>query len=104
MSSRIGNIYISPKVLQKLSDKHGVSYDEICQCFENRTGKLLQDKRENHQSDPPTEWIISETNRGRSLKIVFVQRMADPASRIDIRTAYEPNVEEIRIYEKFGKL
>ncbi|WP_457664703.1 hypothetical protein [Thiolapillus sp.] len=60
---------ISPGVKEKLKKKHCVADDEITQC----TGRNLMDRREDHQTDPPTLWFISETDFGRLLKVVFIQ-------------------------------
>lgn len=95
-------IAITPKVLAKLEQKHGVTPKEVEQCFLNRTGGFLEDTREQHRTDPPTQWFIGETNKGRRLKVVFVRRQIEAGPQIDLRTAYVPNAEEIRIYEKFG--
>ena len=92
-------LIISTKVREKLAGKHPpVTQDEIVQCIANRTGKLLFDEREQHQSDPPTRWFISETDYGRKLKIAFL----NTAHGIVIRTAYDPNPDELRIYKKYG--
>ena len=91
-------IVISSKILQKLEDKHSVTDDEIDQCFSNRNGSYLSDTREDHKSDPPTLWFISETDYGRRLKVVFIFKNGD----VNLRTAYEPNKAEIRIYNKFA--
>jgi len=56
------------------------------------------DTREEHASDPPTLWFITETYWGRKLKVVFIQKGED----IHVRTAYEPNEAELRIYRKYG--
>jgi len=83
----------------KLQDKHAVTKDEIIQCFANRTtDRFLEDKRENHKTIPPTLWFVAETNHGRKLKVVFVQR---PDGCIDIKTAYIANPVELRIYAKY---
>jgi len=87
---------ISVKVLEKLASKHQVSRREVEQCFENRDGPLLMDTREDHRSDPPTLWFLSETNRGRLLKVVYIQR----GEEIHLRTCYEPNPVEIAIYQR----
>ena len=90
---------ISSKVQAKLaSKKPPVTQAEIEQCFANRTGTYLLDSREEHASDPPTQWFIAETYYGRKLKVVFIPRDDD----IVIRTAYDPNADEIRIYRKFA--
>lgn len=95
-------IYISEKVQEKLENKHGgISPDEIDQCFANRpeNAKFLKDRREQHRTDPPTLWFISETDRGIKYKIVFV---LDAQNDIYLKSAFIPNAEEIRIYEKYG--
>ncbi len=92
-------ISITPKVLQKLADKHQVSEKEIEECFANRTGGILYDTREQHQSDPPTLWFVAHTNKARLLKVCFVLRGATA----HIRTAYSANADELAIYRKKGK-
>ena len=92
-------LVISPKIKRKLLDRHRVSEIDITECFSNRSGKLLEDRRVSNRTDPPTLWFIAETDYGRQLKIVFVQ--VDNGD-IHIKTAYEPNPEEIRIYNKYS--
>lgn len=92
------NIKCSEAVLEKLKDKHNVSYVEIKQCFINIDGGFLEDRRDDHATRPITEWFIAETRKGRKLKICFVQ----VGTEIDIKTAFEPNAEEIRIYDKYA--
>ena len=89
-------IIISAKVREKLANKvPPVSQEEIEQCYADR-GLELFDTREQHQSDPPTRWFIAQTFFGRKLKIVYIRR----GENAHIRTAYEPNAEEIEIYRK----
>jgi len=86
-------------VLDKLAGKiPPVTEDEIHQCFANREGRFLLDQREEHQSEPATRWFIAETNFGRKLKIAFIPRLP----KVVIRTAYDANVDELRIYAKYG--
>jgi uncharacterized DUF497 family protein len=93
-------IDLSPKVAEKLANKKPpVTVEEIEQCFATRQGHYLEDQREEHASDPPTMWFIGETYFGRRLKVVFIAR----DSKVVIRTAYPPNEEEVRIYEKYGR-
>ena len=92
-------LVLSSKIRDKLSSKHGVKEDEIQQCFANRERGYLRDPREEHASDPPTLWFISETDYGRVLKVVFVPK----DGKIYIRTAFEPNDNEKRIYNKYSK-
>lgn len=89
------NINCSDAVLEKLREKHNVSYTEVKQCFINKDGGLLEDIRDDHKTSPATEWFVAETHKGRKLKVCFVQVGAE----IDVKTAYEPSDEEIRIYE-----
>lgn len=94
-------LYISHNVHQKLLQEHCLTNpeNEILEVFANRDGKFLIDTREEHASDPPTQWFIAETNRGIKLKVCFIHKDGD----IHIRTAYKANADEIRIYEKYGK-
>lgn len=91
-------IIISQKILEKLATKHNVTADEVSQCFANRNGSFLIDPRENHASDPQTQWFISETNYGRKLKVIFVPRGGD----VYLRSAFTPNESELSIYKKHG--
>lgn len=91
-------IIIPPAILAKLSQKHGVTEQEVHQCFSNITGKLLTDNREDHRTDPATLWFISPTNKGRLLKVCFV-----PNGDFYLRTSYPPNEVELAIYRKHGQ-
>jgi len=90
---------ISAKVKAKLQRKHNVTEDEISECFQSCEKSFLIDPREEHQTIPPTQWFISETDYGRLLKVVFIIR---EDGDIGIKTAFEPNAEEMRIYNKFA--
>lgn len=91
------SLILSTKVRDKLALKHHVTEDEIIQCFANRAGRFLYDTREEHRTTPPTRWFISETDFGRRLKVVFIQQ----SDGIEIKTAYEPNETEVRIYQPY---
>jgi hypothetical protein len=93
------SIRISLAIKDKLRNKHGVTEVEVAQCFENRCGVFLVDDREDHQTDPASLWFIAPTNKERSLKIVFM--FID--GNVHIKTAYEPNADEIAIYEELGQ-
>jgi len=80
---------VAGRIRQKLKEKHGVTPEEIEQCFFNRTGHFLEDTREEHRTHPPTQWFIAETDAGRRLKVVFVEDV--DADEIHIKTSYEPN-------------
>jgi uncharacterized DUF497 family protein len=94
-----GSIIISQKIRDKLLQKHDVAETEVKECFANRCGASLIDSREEHASDPPTQWLIAETNKGRLLKVVFICRDGN----IFLRSAFEPNQREIDIYEAYAK-
>ena len=92
-------IIISNKIREKLKEKHSVREEEVEECFANLVGDFLRDQREDHRSDPPTLWFIAETYMGRKLKVAFIPVDGD----FHVRTAYEPNDEEARIYRKYGE-
>lgn len=93
-------LVISPKIRAKLAAKTPPVADaEIEQCFANRKSIYLFDRRERHKTVPPTRWFVAETDYGRKLKIAFVPENGD----IFIRTAYDANDEEIRIYNKYSR-
>jgi len=94
------NVFISERVLDKLANRHRVTPEEIQQCFESREGRFLRDTREQHATSPPTLWFVGKTNRLRKLKVVFILRVTDGEKRVHIRTAYEPSLEVIRLYER----
>lgn len=88
-------IIVSKRIAEKLAAKSPpVTPREVEQCFENRTGKLLLDTREQHQTDPPTLWFIAETNNRRLLKVVLIIK----SDGVHIKSAYDPNEDEKRIY------
>lgn len=90
------NIIISPKVLEKLAKKHQVNSREVRECFLNYEMRLfLKDNRDNHRTEPPTLWFIGETYRSRKLKIIFIAKKG----KIHIKSAFDPNVEEKRIFD-----
>lgn len=93
-------LIISDRIRAKLADKHGgVEEREILEAFANRDAEFLIDNREEHQSDPPTEWFVAETDRGRVLKVVFV----NSDGNIYIKSAYTPNQEAIDFYRRKAK-
>jgi len=93
------SLSISKGVKEKLAGKSPpVSGNEIRQCFLNRTGGFLEDTRAHNKTSPPTKWFISETDQHRLLKVVFIRIK----TQIIIKTAYDPNTEELRIYWKYA--
>lgn len=92
------NYHISEAVAKKLKEKHNVSEREVLQCFRNRQGKYAYDTRPEHQTNPPTLWFIAETEMGRKLKVTFMRH-----TKVDyvIKSAYEPNTDEERLYQAY---
>jgi len=92
-------LIISTRIGAKLLTKHNVTRDDVEECFATREKGFLEDTREEHRTDPPTQWFISETFLGRKLKVVFVLQDGD----IYIKSAFEPFDVELHIYNKFAK-
>ncbi len=90
-------ITFSPEIQKKLLTKHNVRMEEVEQCFYNRRGKLLEDTRENHKTNPPTLWFVAETDKRRKLKVVFILD-----GDIRVKSAYDADETSIRIYKKCG--
>ena len=93
------NLKISKRIAEKLITKHQVTTNEVLECFFNRTKGLLEDTRVDHKTNPPTLWFIAETDRCRLLKIVFIEL---PNGSYEIKTAYTPNENEVKIYERYA--
>ena len=93
------HLLFSPRVQIKLLNKHAVQQHEVEECFRNKTGRTLRDKRAINRTFPSTWWFISQTNEGRRLKIVFIRLVNGDCS---IKTAYEPDEAEESIYEIKG--
>ncbi len=92
-------LLISAAVREKLANKTPpVAETEIVQCFANRTGKDLIDTRADNLTNPLTRWFIAETDFGRKLKVAYMPT----TNGIVIKSAYDPNEEEKRIYNKFS--
>lgn len=95
-------ITASQKVKKKLKDKHQLSLREVNECFANRAGKFLFDRRVEHKTDPPTRWFISETDHGRIVKVVFIYHK--DKNEFELKTAFTPEDydKSIEIYKRFG--
>jgi len=91
--------HVSDRIRKKLREKHGVRVEDVVECFANRRDDGLLDTREEHATDPPTRWIIAETNFGKRLKVIFIARLD---GSIVIKSAYppEPEAEEIYVRHK----
>lgn len=89
-------LVIHDAVREKLATKHKVTTEEVSQCFSTRDAGFLVDDREDHKTDPPTLWFVSETFWGRKLKVVFFMTEQE----VVIKTCYQANPDEIAIYAK----
>ena len=95
------HLLLTPNIRQKLANKiPPVSEQEIRECFRNRTQGFLKDTRRKNKTRPPTLWFISETNKMRRLKVVFIRRTEGNCT---IKTAYDPDSYEEFIYEEKAK-
>lgn len=92
-------VRISKAVSEKLRTKHNVSHAEVFEAFLNQYGPSFRDTREKHDTDPPSYWFMSMTDRNRPLKVVYVER--DDA--ISIKTAFEPTDTSPAIYAALCK-
>jgi uncharacterized DUF497 family protein len=93
------NLLISRAIERKLALKHGISREDVEQCFNNRVRTYLMDNRLEHHTEPPTEWFISENDKGVLIKIVFVF----DNGAIYLKSAFLPNSTEIRIYNTISE-
>ena len=90
---------ISQRVLDKLAGKTPpVTTKEVQECFENLRGSFLEDTREVHRTDPPSQWFVAETNHRRLLKVVFMFK----DQTFVIKSAFEPNDQEIALYDRLA--
>lgn len=88
------NLVISPAIEEKSAFKHQITRKDVEQCFINRYRSYLLDDRLGHQTEPPTEWFISENDRVILIKVVFVF----DDELIYLKSAFPPNLTEICIY------
>jgi len=92
----VADMSISTETLEKCQKEHGVSELEIEEAMFNASGPYLVDDRPKNRTKPRTHWVISETASGRVLKIVFKPYF--DRKLIYIKTAYEPDADEIEFF------
>jgi hypothetical protein len=95
------SLYMSPAVREKLLFKHSVTEVQVVQCFANQSRTTLIDNREQNRTTPPTEWFIAQTDYGIRLKVCFI--FDDTTGVVEIKSAFPPNAEEERIYNKYSR-
>ena len=94
-------IFISEGIEDKLWNKHQVNVDEVYECLSNRQrgdGNFITDTRAKNSTEPPTTWFLARTDEGRLLKVVFILNNQKSPAEVYIKTAYEPNLKEKRIW------
>lgn len=89
-------ITCSPDIQRKLLKKHDVTLEEVCECFYNRRGDLLEDTREEHKTDPITQWFIAATDGRRKLKVIFMLVDGD----VHVKSAFDANEASVHLYKK----
>lgn len=92
-------LIVSPAIREKLLCKHSVKKGEVEECFYNRIGPYLEDDAEDHRTNPPSYWFIAETNRGRRLKVVFVEKDGN----VYLKTAFAANRKSESVYTKLSR-
>jgi len=93
---------ITPKIQQKLArPDHSVTEAEIIEAFANRPAAECIDNRPEHRtkSGLPSRWFVSETDRGRKLKVCYVQ---ETDGDVYIKTAYTATAEVERVFWKYA--
>jgi len=91
-------IVVSENIQEKILREHNVTVTEVEEAMFLHGSKYIIDDREKHKTHPPTVWFISESFEGRLLKIVIIPDIKREFAKL--RTAYEPDEQEIQIYEE----
>lgn len=91
------DLHYSESVLEKLTHKHGVSRDEVLQCFLNRFGPPFEQRDGANATNPPTYWFVSYTNRERRLLVAYMER---PEGGLTIKTAFPANSAQTARYHE----
>lgn len=89
-------ITIHENIIEKLRTKHNVERNEVEECFNNITRGVIEDTREDHKTDPPTNIFVEETNSGRKLKVAFIY--LKDANEFVVKTAFEASQMDIDYY------
>jgi len=84
-------------VRAKLWDEHELDFEEVLEAWEGCSGPWLVDDREKNRTTPPTVWALAWTDLGRLLKLVVIPHRAQGIAVL--RTAFEPDEDEVKLYE-----
>lgn len=90
-------LIIHDTIKTKLRKKHGISQPVSMakQAFNNLSGVLLLDTREENQTAAPTEWFVVKINH-KFYKVVFIRI----DNNVIIKTMYETKEKYIAIYKE----
>ena len=89
---------ISSKIEEKLKCKHNITVDEVIEAIGNAKGRPIEDTAEDHKTNPPSDWFISQTDKGRTLKIVIIFRNDD----VYLKTAFDAKLSHIKLFEELN--
>lgn len=95
MTIKINGIIWLDSVIEKISTKHSVSCDEVCQIVQRRA--MFRFVEKGHRRDENVYAALGRTEAGRYLVVFFIHK---PDHRILILTARDMTVVERRRYEK----
>ena len=93
------NLKVSEAVKTKLPEKHQVTLREVEHCFENIEGRLLYDDRVWTKTHPPHLGSLRQPTQ-----TVCSKSCIQIGNQVVLKTADEPNAQELAIYERFGKV
>lgn len=92
----IERLFATDKIKKKLKEKHGLDWSEVLGVWQSFNGTTLEDDREEHRTDPPTQWFVH-----KGIKIVFLEQVAVPNVCI-LKSAFAANEKEKQLYSKYG--
>jgi len=95
MTLKINGIIWLASVIEKISIKHGVSCEEVCQVLQRRA--TFRSVEKGHRRGENVYAALGRTEAGRYLVVFFIHK---PDHRILILTARDMTVAERRRYEK----
>lgn len=94
-------LVISSAVREKLNNKQSpVTAAEIQQCFANRNGRFLFDTPGKQPYGSACPMVRCGGRLRAKLKVCFILY---ESGDVHIKTAYDPNKDELRIYDKYAE-
>ena len=89
-------LFASDRIKKKIKEKHRLDWVTVLAVWQSFHGTTLEDDREEHKSDPATQWFVH-----KELKIVFIESK-ELTNVCILKSAFAANKEEKRIYNKYG--